>query len=106
MVNIEKLKEEIVERLLPLKPEKIFLFGSYANGTATDDSDIDLFLIRNDETSPTDYDLTARKYIRSLIFKYRIGFDILSASQEFLDNCGDCFYKTEVIKNGKLLYAK
>ena len=33
MVDIEKLKDEIVERLKPLDPDKVILFGSYAYGT-------------------------------------------------------------------------
>lgn len=37
---------EIVSKLKNhFKPEKIYLFGSRANGTATTDSDYDLFLI-------------------------------------------------------------
>ena len=41
MVDIEKLKPLIVERLKPLNPDKIILFGSYAYGTPNEDSDID-----------------------------------------------------------------
>jgi len=33
MVDIETIKSEIVERLKPLNPNKIILFGSYAYGT-------------------------------------------------------------------------
>ena len=39
MLNIEKIKNEIVELLKPLNPEKIILFGSYAYGIPTEDSD-------------------------------------------------------------------
>ena len=42
-VDIEQLKHEIVERLKPLNLYKIILFGSYANGNPTEDSDIDLY---------------------------------------------------------------
>ena len=42
--DIQVLVNEIVEGY---QPEKIYLFGSYANGTATDDSDIDLFVVKN-----------------------------------------------------------
>ena len=48
MIDIEKIKDEIIERLKPLKPDKIILFGSYAYGTPNEDSDIDLFIIKND----------------------------------------------------------
>jgi len=43
LVDIEKLKLEIIEALKPLKPDKIILFDSYAYGTLNKDSDIDLF---------------------------------------------------------------
>ena len=42
MINIEKIKLDIVEKLKPLNPYKIILFGSYAYGSPTKDSDIDL----------------------------------------------------------------
>ena len=44
MVDIEKVKHEIVERLKPLNPDKIILFGSYAYGTPTENSDIDTLI--------------------------------------------------------------
>lgn len=52
MVDIEVLKHEIVERLKPLDPEKIILFGSYAYGTPTEDSDIDLYVVTKDNFIP------------------------------------------------------
>ena len=47
MINIEELKPLIIERLKPPNPDKITLFGSYAYGTPTEDSDIDLFLLKD-----------------------------------------------------------
>ncbi len=52
MKNIENIKNEIVKALLPLKQEKIILFGSYANGNPTEDSDIDLYVVTNDDFIP------------------------------------------------------
>jgi len=52
MVDIEKIKHEIVERLKPLDPDKIILFGSYAYGTPNEDSDIDLYVVTKDEFVP------------------------------------------------------
>ena len=48
MVDIEKIKPKIIERLLPLEPDKIILFGFYAYGTPTEEKDIDLFLLKYD----------------------------------------------------------
>ncbi len=55
MIDIEVLKSEIVERLKPLNPKKIILFGSYAYGTPTEDSDIDLYVVTNDEFMPQNW---------------------------------------------------
>ncbi len=32
MIKIEEIKQEIIEKLKPLEPDKIILFGSYAYG--------------------------------------------------------------------------
>jgi len=65
-IDIEKLKEEIVERLKPLNPDKIILFGSYAYGTPDDESDIDLFLLKDDLdiSEARKYELKAMKLRR------------------------------------------
>jgi uncharacterized protein len=47
--DIEHLRDLVAETL---HPEKIFLFGSYAEGMATEDSDIDLVVVMESELSP------------------------------------------------------
>ena len=42
MIDIEQIKSEIVDRLKPLNPNKIILFGSYAYSTPHQDNNIDL----------------------------------------------------------------
>ena len=42
MINTQKL----VDKLKPLDPEKIILFGSFAKGKTTPESDIDLLIIK------------------------------------------------------------
>ena len=44
--EIEELKEQFVSQLMPLK---IYLFGSFANDTYTEESDFDFYIIVNDE---------------------------------------------------------
>ncbi len=106
MIDIRKLKNEIVEALLPLKPAKIILFGSYAYGTPTEESDIDLFLLKDDlDGEELKYlSRNARKKLVDLTYKYSIGFDILTATQSYLSNRDDYFYKVDILQNGKVLY--
>ena len=55
MLDIEQIKLEIIERLKPLNPNKIILFGSYAYGKPREDSDIDLYIVTNDEFLPNSF---------------------------------------------------
>lgn len=48
----EHLRQEIVSRLAPLSPERVVLFGSYANGVPHADSDIDLYVVTDDDFMP------------------------------------------------------
>jgi len=100
-IEIEKLKQEIVERLKPLEPEKIILFGSYAYGEPNEDSDIDLFLIKDE-----DIEVEALMRLRDLMKKERIGFDVLCDSIENVESKEDYFYKIDILQKGKVLYVK
>jgi len=51
----EEIINKITERLVQsLKPEKIILFGSYAEGRATPESDIDILTVTDERLSPQD----------------------------------------------------
>jgi predicted nucleotidyltransferase len=105
VVDINTLKGEIVEHLKPLQPEKILLFGSFAYGQPNDESDIDLFIIKNlPKEELRDYKLKIRRKVRDLIAKYRIGFDIIVASEEMIKDRDDYFYRVELKKKAKVLY--
>ncbi len=106
MIDIEELKPQIIERLMPLSPDKIILFGSYAYGTPNEDSDIDLFIINNSNNKTREYNLRARKQLRELIFKYNIGFDILNASDSFINQREDYFYKVDILEKGDVIYVQ
>jgi len=103
MVDIEELKPLIVERLKPLNPDKIILFGSYAYGTPTKDSDIDLFIENN--INIDDLDAIAMVKLRDLMKKHKIGFDILTASTNEISKREDPFYKIDILQRGIRLYG-
>ena len=100
-IDIDNLKFEIVKRLKPLDPDKIILFGSYAYGNPNEDSDIDLFLVKDE-----DIEVEALMRLRDLMRKENIGFDILSDSIKNIENTNDYFYKVDILQRGKILYAK
>lgn len=48
----DELRDRISAALKPLRPEKVILFGSYAWGRPTEDSDIDLYVVTRDDFVP------------------------------------------------------
>jgi predicted nucleotidyltransferase len=109
MIDIEKLKPLIVERLKPLNPDKIILFGSYAYGTPNEDSDIDLFLLKDGLTKENirDFELEALKKLRDIRRKYKLnGIDILSAPTNEIYTKEDYFYKIDILQNGRVWYEQ
>ena len=111
MIDINKVKDEIVSLLLPLKPDKIILFGSYAYGKPNENSDIDLFLLKDDlqiENINT-YKLELQKKLFILQKKYLLGIDLFvdstSRMQSRIKNINDQFYD-DILTKGKVIYAK
>ena len=56
--EIEQIKDIFVNNLSPVK---VYLFGSYASGTAREDSDYDFYVVVKDETKDL-ANLTAQAY--------------------------------------------
>ncbi|MDD4883470.1 nucleotidyltransferase domain-containing protein [Sulfuricurvum sp.] len=108
MVDIEILKPQIIECLKPLNPDKIILFGSYAYGIPNEESDIDLFLLKDDLTieNTREYEIDAHIKMKDLIKRYHIGFDILSAPTKYIQQREDYFYKVDILQNGKVIYEQ
>ena len=110
MLDIEEIKSEIIERLKPLEPNKIILFGSYAYGTPNEDSDIDLFLIKDDLDVEhiRRYKLELQKRLFDIQKKYLLGIDIFVDStnrmEDRIKNVKDQFYD-EILTKGIKIYG-
>lgn len=83
------------------KPEKILLFGSYAYGTPTEDSDVDLMVVMPCKRRMLDQALAIRMRLSA-----PFPMDLLvrtPASIRKRLNWGDSFLR-EVVTKGKVLY--
>ncbi len=99
---------EAIKRLKKIDPQKIVLFGSYAYGKPTNQSDIDLFIVKDLEgKSRRDLEIEAKLQLVDLIMKNHITFDIFIDSSESIKQKieKDSFYQ-EIFSKGKILYAK
>ena len=65
-MDIDTLKEEIITRLKPLNPEKIIHIGSYAWGEPGQYSDIDLYVVTNDDFMPCNWHEKTDVYLKVL----------------------------------------
>ncbi len=99
-----KKQKEIVTRLQQAEPHKIYLFGSYASGTANKESDIDLLLLKESISSRSKEMVAARKLLGGL----NQAFDVLVATPEefeFYRHEAGSVYR-EISERGTLIYAK
>lgn len=97
--QIDEIRKRIAENF---KPKKIILFDSYANGTPTQDSDLDLLIIK-------DSNLPARLQsykIRKMLSDLKIPVDVIvKTAKEFeiyKDIVGTVVYPAS--KFGKVIY--
>jgi predicted nucleotidyltransferase len=85
-MNIETLKTEIVEKLKPINPVKVILFGSYAYGNPTQNSDLDICVVEKEYKNR----FKEKRKIRELLKDINIPKDILNPTLSEYD-----FYKNE-----------
>lgn len=102
---MEKKLKEITDKIVrEYQPEKIILFGSYAWGTPTEDSDVDLFIVKDTKKNIFE----RNREVGKIIFGSMIAIDALVYTPEQLerrDEMGDPFVR-KIIGNGKVIYEQ
>ncbi len=98
MDQIEDVGRQIAERF---RPERVILFGSYADGEPTQDSDVDLLVVMPAKGSPADQSVEIRLAVRS-----SFPMDVLVRTPEKVRerlDMGDPFMR-RIMRRGKVLY--
>ncbi len=62
-VDFETIKDEIVKSLTQLHPDRVVLFGSHAKGLQNKESDIDLYVVTNDDFIPSNWQERNKLYL-------------------------------------------
>lgn len=104
MIDSNKIREIVSGIAKQFNPEKIFLFGSYANETQKEDSDIDLLIIQD-----TDLPIQQRGFdIRMSLVGSMTPFDILIYTKAEFEQEKDKSYSflNSALKQSKLLYER
>lgn len=95
----------LIQRLAHvLQPERIILFGSYAYGAATADSDVDLLVVMETEDSPVERYLKVSRLLRPRPFPVDILVRTPAEIQKALAE-GDFFIR-EILERGLTLYER
>lgn len=110
--NIDSILNEIKARLVPDGVEKLVLFGSYANGTPDEDSDIDLLVVTSDRIMPRNYAEKSNIYLRIAKkmeeLRRQVPIDLIvhthSMHQKFIEM--DSMFCREILHSGRVFYEK
>ena len=102
---VETLPGAIERIVSELKPEKIILFGSYAYGNPTPDSDVDLLVIMKTRAREIDRYVA----VSNLLYPRQFPVDILVKTPKEMEiearKKGN-FFMREILKKGKVLYER
>jgi len=100
--DINALKKIILDNV---PTEQIYVFGSYANGTPNQDSDIDIYIVMKDDAPMREWDaMDTVNYER--IHKVQKPVDVLVARRSrFLHRQAGHTLENNVAKNGIKIYG-
>jgi predicted nucleotidyltransferase len=104
MIGEDKISEIVNKIAFGYNPEKIILFGSYAAGNPSEDSDLDLFVIKE-----TDLPRPQRVVqVRKMIYGALIPIDLIIYTPKEVDEARDkkFGFVYEVLNTGKTLYEQ
>lgn len=104
MISREHIQDITMKIINSVHPEKIILFGSYAWGKPTKDSDLDLLIIMRSNERPIKRAASIRKACRDGYVPMDLIVRTPDEIQKRLD-IGDPFIK-KILSEGKMVYAR
>jgi len=104
-MDIDSYLREAVNRIVgAFHPHKIILFGSFAYGTPTSDSDIDLLIVMDTKQQPHKRAVPVRKALRDLGIPKDVIIKTPEEFARFKDIVGSIIYSAA--HRGKVLYER
>jgi len=99
----QKQINEVVEMIASkFKPEKIILFGSYASGTPTEESDLDLLVIKDSDVPSRLQNREVRKVTSGLKIPIDVIVKTKNDFEKYKDIVGTIIYPAN--KFGRVVY--
>ena len=109
MVADKEMKEvikKIVDKIVKsYQPKKILLFGSYAFGKPTEDSDVDLLIIKSTDKRPIDRWMEVKKLLRGTADMTPVS-PLVYTEEEIDERMAiKDFFLAEIFEKGEVLYG-
>ena len=102
----------LIEKLKSTQPEKIILFGSYAYGIPTENSDLDILVVTGDDTIPSSFSEKSQIYLRisksisDIKTKFPIDLIVHTKAMHLKFIELNSLFARELLMKGKVLYEK
>ena len=109
-LNTERITPELINYVVgkiarEIQPQKIILFGSYARGEFDQDSDLDLFIIKEGKESSR----IMRRKVEALLWGRRFPVDLIVRKPEEVEwnfRAKNPFYLNHIFEEGKVVYEE
>jgi predicted nucleotidyltransferase len=103
--EIRKAIHDMVDKIVQgYQPKKVILFGSYAYGQPSEDSDIDLFIVKNTDKKPIDRWTEIKRLLRDLTRTVPVSPLVYTEQELEARKAIKDFFVEEILEKGEVLY--
>ena len=104
MISQEKINEVINRIVKNINPEKIILFGSYASGNPSEESDLDILIVKEMRMPRYKRSREVKKHLRGM----KIPIDVIVYTKKEIKKWKntETAFINQAIKQGKVLYGQ
>jgi len=104
--RVRKIIREMADKIQKeYEPKMIILFGSYAYGEPTEDSDIDLLIIKDTEKRPIDRWVEVKRLLRDITRTFPVSPLVYTPEEIEERTATRDFFIEEILEKGEVLYG-
>lgn len=98
-----RLVDDVIRRIVgEFSPDRIIVFGSVANGTYTETSDLDLLVVMHTDLRPIDREAAVLKAVRDIDLAKDV---FVLTPDEFAELSEDPWdFTSEIVRTGRVVY--